>query len=101
MKFTIRDLFLVTVILALAVGWWVERQRVTRLEREKNRESWRVETLADVMRHERAHVDIVEDEIVIDRRDWKTVTRPLGNRTFHYYPSLPNSSAPAPNPPKP
>ncbi len=23
MKFTIRDLFLVTVILALAAGWWV------------------------------------------------------------------------------
>jgi len=25
MKFTIRDLFLVTMIVALAVGWWVDR----------------------------------------------------------------------------
>lgn len=28
MKFTIRDLFLVTVIVALAVGWWVDRSRL-------------------------------------------------------------------------
>jgi hypothetical protein len=33
MKYSIRDLLLVTVIVALAVGWWVERQ--TRLEFEK------------------------------------------------------------------
>ena len=28
MKFSIRDLFLVTVIVALAVGWWVDRSRL-------------------------------------------------------------------------
>ncbi|MFN0017664.1 MAG: hypothetical protein ACKVP0_05345 [Pirellulaceae bacterium] len=28
MKFSIRDLFLVTVIVALAVGWWVDRRYV-------------------------------------------------------------------------
>jgi hypothetical protein len=37
MKFSIRDLLLVTVIVALAVGWWVDRAaltaRVERLER--------------------------------------------------------------------
>ena len=27
MKFSIRDLLLVTVIVALAVGWWVEHRR--------------------------------------------------------------------------
>ena len=26
MRFSIRDLFLVTVIVALAVGWWLDRQ---------------------------------------------------------------------------
>jgi len=28
MKFTIRDLFLVTLIVALAVGWWVDRSEL-------------------------------------------------------------------------
>jgi hypothetical protein len=27
MKFSIRDLFLVTVVVALAVGWWLDRRR--------------------------------------------------------------------------
>ena len=30
MKFSIRDLLLVTVIVALAVGWWVDHRRLTR-----------------------------------------------------------------------
>jgi len=28
MKFSIRELLLVTMIVALAVGWWVDRQRM-------------------------------------------------------------------------
>ena len=28
MRFSIRDLMFVTVIVALAVGWWVDRQRM-------------------------------------------------------------------------
>ncbi len=27
MKFSIRDLFLVTVIVALALGWWLDRRQ--------------------------------------------------------------------------
>ena len=34
-RFTIRDVLLVTVIVALAVGWWVDRSRVhARLTKE-------------------------------------------------------------------
>ena len=36
MKFTIRDLFLVTMIVALAVGWWVNRRQfVTQCEKSE------------------------------------------------------------------
>lgn len=34
MKFTIRDLLLVTLIVALAVGWWVDHRRQAKLTRE-------------------------------------------------------------------
>ena len=41
MKFSIRDLLLVTVIVALAVGWWEDRSRLVKsveeLELEKIR----------------------------------------------------------------
>jgi len=29
MRFSIRDLFLVTLVVALAVGWWVDRSRLS------------------------------------------------------------------------
>lgn len=39
MKFNIRDLFLVTLIAALSVGWWVDRRMIVReTERRKQRE---------------------------------------------------------------
>ena len=69
MKFTIRDLFLVTLIVALAVGWWVERSRYSQADRE----------ILDQIRNART-----------TSGDWKS-----------YPPSVPTSSAPAPNPPKP
>ena len=31
MKFSIRDLLLVTVIVALALGWWVDRKRLSQV----------------------------------------------------------------------
>jgi len=30
MKFSIRDLLLVTLIVALAVGWWIDHRRFTK-----------------------------------------------------------------------
>jgi hypothetical protein len=47
MKFSIRDLLLVTVIVALAVGWWVDRGRHAREVKELKEQlekKWLIET---------------------------------------------------------
>ena len=74
MKFSIRDLFLVTMIVALVLGWWVDRSRLAaEVERQKERESW-----AEAKR---------AFQIAIQRESRASI-------------HLPNSSAPAPIPPK-
>jgi hypothetical protein len=50
MKFSIRDLLLVTMIVALAVGWWVDRSRTAILRRDRanllesvlTKEGWKI-----------------------------------------------------------
>ena len=44
MKFSIREIMLVTVIVALAVSWWVDRQR---MREEVRREVERVYSVLD------------------------------------------------------
>lgn len=39
MTFSIRDLLLLTVIVALAVGWWVDRQEILMLRNELEKAS--------------------------------------------------------------
>ena len=50
MKFSIRDLLLVTVIVGLALGWWMDRNRIAKHRQDKARlleevlarEGWKV-----------------------------------------------------------
>jgi len=41
LRFTIRDLLWLTLVVALAVGWWVDRAEI-RKEREKLDKAWTV-----------------------------------------------------------
>jgi hypothetical protein len=71
MKFSIRDLFLVTLIVAILVAWWVDRSFL------KNK------------------VSIQDDQIFRLRRQESNYQN--GKTSLK---TLPNSSAPAPIPPK-
>ena len=83
MKFTIRDLFLVTMIVALAVGWWLDRSRLASSRSAVERDAHDLGKLVDPFDRE------LPDERI------KELQR-------KYFPFMaPYSSAPAPMPPKP
>ena len=52
MKFSIRDLLLVTVIVALAVGWWTDRQGLVRWGMKKETDRERAEWDAEALKRE-------------------------------------------------
>ena len=98
MKFSIRDLLLVTVMVALVLGWWVDR---TRLVKQANvTQAYKVvsEQLAQILqdRNPPTRLEISVNGNILEtnsndaRGDFKLTVR-----------HLPNSSAPAPNPPMP
>ena len=87
MKFSIRDLLLVTVIVAVCAGWWVDRQareaRVKQLEK----------ALSEVTLYG-APIDWPGSVVTI-------VTGVMPPKVERIpIVTLPNSQAPAPNPPK-
>ena len=52
MKFSIRDLLLVTMIVALALGWWLDRSRLASREREAVTESESYQALSESLTHQ-------------------------------------------------
>jgi hypothetical protein len=75
MKFTIRELFLVTLVVAVCTAWWVDHQSVTRRNRH-------VEDALRTMNWR------VTEDGELDTRSSTQARSPL-------------YTAPAPNPPKP
>jgi hypothetical protein len=87
MKFSIRDLLLVTVIVALAVGWWVDHQQEAATKHE-------VEKDAAELANQLAWRGYVHTE----RMD--ALMNKYQPKYREVLDELADSSAPAPNPPK-
>ena len=81
MKFSIRDLMWVTVVVSLVLGWWVDRSRLAR--QQANDSQW-----LDYFRSELELTQKARDEAMQQNTELRVKL-------------LPNSSAPAPNSPKP
>ena len=90
MRFTIRDLFLVTMIVALAVGWWVDRRGLHQKIESQNQtiESQNVQ-LQVVKAKEAVTEAVAEAKAAVEAAMKESRDTP------------PNSSAPAPNPLRP
>ena len=101
MKFSIRDLFLVTAIVALSLGWWFNRQTFVKgrevMQRDIDRAKWEAQTLKVHLEATGAKVEI-SDEGIRTRAD---ITQKFSIRLFAGRRETPNSSAPAPNWPMP
>ena len=86
MTFSIRDLFLVTMIVALAVGWFVDRQRQFKLMK-----TWKGRAMILRMHLQDHGWDARWDESAVRLTDGDP----------DVFPAVSNSPAPTPNPPKP
>jgi len=90
MKFTIRDLFLVTMIVALAVGWWVERRKSRDLGLQLEASEF------DVRITNKAAAGFANNVADIEHQWWLREAK-----TSSLFRVVRNPSAPAPNPPNP
>jgi hypothetical protein len=107
MRFSIRDLLLVTVIVALTLGWWIERQK--RTYSEQKREYWEQRALQEgrnirmLLKHvEHGGMHNFEyDHYLHIKEENAAATKELYTEPEAILPSLPNSHAPVPNLPKP
>jgi hypothetical protein len=105
MKFSIRDLLLMTVIVALALAWWLDRSWLASEIRdyeiiEMPNKRGEPGTGMPLKEWRQEQMEWAEGEKK-RAREWNKMTkaqREQENRRL--FGDLPNSSAPAPNPPK-
>ena len=92
MKFSIRDLLLLTVIVALVLGWAVDHYHSTRIAERANKAEQISAALERVLRDQGWHVEFSNGHVYATKE-----LHPSDPVTVY---ALPISEAPAPNPPK-
>ena len=113
MTFSIRDLFWLTVVIALVVAWWIDRNRATEEARLLSEQASEAERRLD---HERTFITgMLKAKSNYFHKSGKTLhlkwtpgqSQPPADWWLDELAAeaatanMPNSSAPAPNPPKP
>lgn len=104
MRFSIRDLMFVTVIVALAVAWWLDRTRlhakVQRLESKLQFIESLEMVIAEAAQAQAEHaIAVAAAKRALESRQATDSEGPVRGYTL-LGPRLSNSSAPAPNSPK-
>lgn len=73
MKFSIRDMLLVTLCVALVLGWWVDRTGLARwgsaMERDRERAVWETEALKRSVENMGVDVTINSEGVHADHQD--------------------------------
>ncbi|MFN0017041.1 MAG: hypothetical protein ACKVP0_02210 [Pirellulaceae bacterium] len=87
MKFSIRDLLWLTVVAALAVGWWVDRAALKAMGEKQGQPT--PQEFLDALRGREKTADSINPPVI----------QHIGPIVDNFG-SVPNSSAPATNPPK-
>jgi hypothetical protein len=69
LRFTIRELLLVTVIAGVAVAWWIDRNRLADFADERDLWTFRAESAAELIRIQGGQVDWNDDAITVMQID--------------------------------
>ena len=62
MRFTIRDLLWLTVVVALGVGWWIQRDALEKAKYEASRSKYELKNVIDALDRKGYHV-LKEEEL--------------------------------------
>ena len=95
MKFSIRDLLLVTIIVAICLAWWLDHRRLVQTVEPLMKTAREADERFDSLR---SLVEMEGVEVYSERKENGELHMSV---MFPAPGSLPNSSAPAPSLPKP
>ena len=104
MKFTIRDLFLVTAIVALALGWWVDHRSqnaaLTAMSESQRETEEKLNRLLTAMERRGEKVTFSDMMVGIKSRSRGSQLYGVPSSEMARRMAVPTSQARAPNPPK-